>query len=91
MLSIVSPAFTFSLSAHHVAGNSDLPTFTFISFLATTLPHLGRQNCPRHILNMALSLCSVLCSELASERIFYLHVPCLLPDRLTEVSSDVHV
>lgn len=42
-------------------------------------------------LNMALSLCSVLCSELASERIFYLHVPCLLPGRLTEVSSDVHV
>lgn len=62
MLSIVSPTRPhFSLNAHHIAGNSDLPTFTFISFLATTLAHLGRQNHPRHI-STWLDHCALCCA-----------------------------
>lgn len=40
----------------------------------------------RHV-NMGFFLSCLLCSELAPERIFYLHVTCLLPGRRTEVSS----
>lgn len=65
------------IQLHFLSGNN---AATFMQTKAS-LPYSNRR------VNMGLLPSCLLCSELAPERIFCLHVTCLLPGRLTEVSS----
>lgn len=71
VLSVASPTrlHAFKLNMHHISGNFDLPTFPFIS----SVP--GNNSATfRRLPVVGLSLVCVLCSKLASEWFFYLHV-----------------